>query len=170
VYEHLRNSPVYQTALRAPSAFALYPANWMKKKHLWPDHRVQTAAIRLDHLMTNALDPHYSYICPDHVSAMMTFLECFGRDLPRWNLSAQARSMIEPRIAFCRQIIAQRQEDCSARGEEPPSSALFRETIIRNEGDIDEVVYDNPCYNYYHMSFFRPPLYYKLGYYWGDPI
>src|SRR5580704_1855879 len=85
---------------------------------------------------------------------MMTFLECFDRDLPRWNLSAQTRSMIEPRIAFCRQIIAQRQEDCSARGEEPPSSALFRETIIRNEGNIDEVVYDNPCYNYYHMSFF----------------
>jgi hypothetical protein len=51
VYEHLRNSPVYQNALRAPSAFALYPANWMKKKHLWPDHRVQTAAIRLDHLI-----------------------------------------------------------------------------------------------------------------------
>jgi hypothetical protein len=101
---------------------------------------------------------------------MMTFLECFDRDLPRWNLSAQTRSMIEPRIAFCRQIIAQRQEDCTARGEEPPSSALFRETIIRNEGNIDEVVYDNPCYNYYHMSFFRPPLYYKLGYYWGDPI
>jgi hypothetical protein len=74
VYEHLRNSSVYQNALRAPSAFALYPANWMKKKHLWPDHRVQTAAIRLDHLMTNALDPHYSYICRDHVSAMMTFL------------------------------------------------------------------------------------------------
>jgi hypothetical protein len=83
VYEHLRNSPVYQNALRAPSAFALYPANWMKKKHLWPDHRVQTAAIRLDHLMTNALDPRYSYICRDHVSAMMTFLECFDCDLPR---------------------------------------------------------------------------------------
>ena len=104
--------------------------------------------------MTNALDPRYPYICPDHVSAMMTFLECFDRDLPRWNLSVQTRSMIEPRIAFCRQIIAQRQEDCTARGEEPPSSALFRETIIRNGGNIDEVVYDNPCYNYYHMSFF----------------
>jgi hypothetical protein len=172
VYEHLRNSPVYQDALRAPSAFAIHPVTYLSRvpKRQWPDYRVQQAGIRLDHLMCHALDPRYSYISRDHVSAMMTFLECFDRDLPRWNLSATTRAIVEPRIAFCRQIIEQRQEDCAVRGNEPPSSALFRETVIRNDGNIDEVVYDNPCYHYYSMSFFRPPLYSKLDYYWGDPI
>jgi hypothetical protein len=169
VYEHLRNSPVYQNALRTPSAFALWPANWIKKKAVWPDHRVQTAAIRLDHLMTNALDPRYPEVSPNHVSAIMTFLECFDRDFPRWNLTAQTRAIIDPRIALCRQIVEQRRQDCTARGYEPPSSALFREIIIHVEGNIDAVVYDNPVY-VYRIAFFRPPLYYKLDYYWGDPL
>jgi hypothetical protein len=174
VFEHLRNSPAYQTALRAPSAAILHPVTYLSRipERQWADIRVQQAGIRLDHLMCNALDPRYSSIGGDHVSAIMTFLECFDRDLPNWKLSAQTRAFIEPRIALCRQIIAQYQEDCTARGIEAKTSAVFREMITRHGGDIvgadkiRAVVYDNPIYHYACMALFVPPLYWKLLYYW----
>ena len=174
MYDELRNSPVYQTALRAPSAANLHPVTYLNRipERQWADIRVQQAGIRLDHLMCNALDPRYSSIGGDHVSAIMTFLECFDRDLPNWKLSAQTRAFIEPRIALCRQIIAQYQEDCTARGIEAKTSAVFREMITRHGGDIvgadkiRAVVYDNPIYHYACMALFVPPLYRKLLYYW----
>src|SRR5205085_1824398 len=152
-----RSSPVYQNALRAPSAFALYPASWIKRRRLTNDYLVQTAATRLDHLIANALDPQYPGISRSHVSAIMTLLECFERDFPNCRLSAQTHLIIDPRIEFCKQIIEQRRQDCEATHTEPPSSAFFRDVVIRNAGTyfrdhalrnndemIDRVVYDNP--------------------------
>lgn len=183
MYDHLRSSPVYQNALRAPSAFALYPAAWIKRRRLTNDYLVQTAATRLDHLIKNSLDPQFSFIDYAHVSAMMTFLECFERDFPNWRLSAQTHSIIDPRIELCKQIIEQRRQDCEARHADPPSSAFFREVVIRNAGTyfrahalrnndemVDRVVYDNPCYNDYYVSVSKSVLYWSLDLYWGDPI
>jgi hypothetical protein len=57
VYDQLRNSPVYQTALRAPSAANLHPVTYLNRipERQWADIRVQQAGIRLDHLMCNIL-------------------------------------------------------------------------------------------------------------------
>jgi succinate dehydrogenase flavin-adding protein (antitoxin of CptAB toxin-antitoxin module) len=180
MYEHLRNTPVYQNALRAPSAMHIQPCDYNSRipRDQWPNYQVRDAGIRLDHLIRRALDPQFPSIGEKEVSAIITFLECFDRDFPHWRLSDVVMNLIQPRIALCRQIIEQRRQECVQMGKEPPSSTLFRETILKVAGnpmrgglpsgrEIEEVVYGNPAYHWVFFTVTPWPTYvYTLESFW----
>jgi hypothetical protein len=152
MHDHLRSSPVYQGALRTGSIMGETPANSTlalrsrRYEHMRDDLRIYSAGKKLDHLIRRALDPMIRYIGPYEVSAIMVFLNEFDRTFLKMRITDQARQWIEPRIAFCREMIDVAKQEYEAYGWPSPSPDGFHDLIIREGETVHEIVYHNPFY------------------------
>ena len=152
MHHHLRSSPVYQNALRTGSILGQTSADSClairskRHEHIRDDLRVRSAGQKLDHLIRRALDPHYQWIGVDQTAAMMVFLAEFDRTFPTMRISEQMRQWIEPRIAFCREIVEEAKRQYEAFRWPPPSPDSFHDFVIREGETIHNIVYHNPFY------------------------
>jgi hypothetical protein len=95
----------------ANSIFALRSQRY---EHMRDDLRIYSAGKKLDQLIRRALDPMIRCIGPYELSAVMVFLNEFDRTFLNVRITDEAREWIEPRIAFCREMIEVAKQECEA--------------------------------------------------------
>lgn len=174
-HEDLRQSPIYQRAVRAPDTMGRSPANnWMRRNENRDNRRVEEACLKLDHLIRNALDiNHYKYGDPTLtewvICAIKAFLKHLDQTLPGMQVDRHHRDLIEPRMAFCRQIATASDQErvtayptyISVLGNSQPLTAEWFEHLVHSFGSsMADVVYHNPFWT----------LYAGTGTYTGDSL
>jgi hypothetical protein len=163
-HEDLRQSPIYQRALRTPDTMGRRPANnWMRKNENRDNRRVEEACLKLDHLIRNALDMnHYDhgieYLTEWVVCAIKAFVKHLDQTLPLMQVDRHHRDLIEPRIAFCRRIAAASDQERATRvytftnvldNNQPLTPDWFEHSVISFGSSMREVVYHNPFWTLY---------------------
>ena len=163
-HDDLRQSPIYQRALRTPDTMGRPPANnWMRRNENRDNQRVEEACFKLDHLIRNALDMNRytngsEALTEWVVCAIKAFLKHLDQTLPAMKVDRRYRDLIEPRITFCRRIAAASDRErvtayfprITALGNNQPLRAdWFENMVIGLGGSMRDVVYHNPFWTLY---------------------
>jgi hypothetical protein len=114
--------------------------------------RVEEAALRLDHLIRNALYPTYNYPGPGCVSPIKAFVRHLDATLPSMQIRPDDLAQITPRMDFCREIMATSDKACTDQGVDPVSLEWFEDMIARHGGNMRDLVYHNPFWYLFYMG------------------
>ena len=153
-YNFFRHSPVYENALRTPDVLERPQsptAFFRRNREPLADFQVKGAGYRLDHLIRNALNPRFTdFPLTAQLSAIKHFVETIEPQLEKVSSATQAE--INPRLAFCRELLTQADRDLVEYGYSKVSADAFRQLVIEaarwiGTNPLEQIVFKNPfCY------------------------
>src|SRR5258708_4269256 len=146
IYDDFRRSPIYEQALLTPDTLGRTPPYRYHARNTWDDIKICEAGLRLDHLIRNALRLPFFREFPnvEILSAIKLFVEQIESRMQIIRVLDKTQSFIEPRLRFCRNLLARSDEDLRNAGYPPISSNDFRQFIMTTGNGVEEIVFHNP--------------------------
>lgn len=149
-FDTLRQSPVYQQALRTNPTMLRAPARFAtgSDAHLRESYELRDATLRLDHIMRRALMYDGGFPFMGHLSAIKAFIETIEPRLPHMNLPQRAEGLafVRPRLELAKQILAEADRILVQHGYKPVTSQGFHDLVVSSGYTMFQIVWDNPFY------------------------